>query len=58
MELIATIEVCIANYSAFIANYSAFIASYSKGSAPFSCIATADSVLEKLQRLCSQLYYT
>ena len=31
-----------------------FIANYNKGSAPFRWTATADSILEKLQRLCSQ----
>jgi putative transposase len=32
-----------------------FIAHYNKRSAPFSWTATADSILEKLQRLCSQI---
>ena len=31
------------------------IANYNKGSTPFSWTATADSILEKLQRLCSHI---
>ncbi|MFN9659151.1 MAG: IS630 family transposase, partial [Cyanobacteriota bacterium] len=38
-----------------IAKIEHFIANYNKGSAPFSWTATADSILEKLQRLCSQI---
>jgi putative transposase len=32
-----------------------FISHYNKRSAPFSWTDTADSILEKLQRLCSQI---
>ena len=38
-----------------IAKIEHFIANYNKGSTPFSWTATADSILEKLQRLCSQI---
>jgi putative transposase len=38
-----------------IAKIEHFIVNYNKGSAPFSWTATADSILEKLQRLCSQI---
>ena len=38
-----------------IAKIEHFIANYNKDSAPFSWTATADSILEKLQRLCSQI---
>jgi len=32
-----------------------FVAAYNKTKAPFNGIATADSIQEKLQRLCSQI---
>ena len=32
-----------------------FVAAYDKTKAPFKWTATADSILEKLQRLCSQI---
>jgi putative transposase len=38
-----------------IAKIEHFIANYNKDSAPFSWTATADSILEKLHRLCSQI---
>jgi putative transposase len=38
-----------------IAKIEQFIANYNKDSAPFSWTATADSILEKLHRLCSQI---
>ena len=38
-----------------IAKIEHFIANTNKDSAPFSWSATADSILEKLQRLCSQI---
>ena len=38
-----------------IAKIEHFIANYNKGSTPFSWTATANSILEKLQRLCSQI---
>jgi putative transposase len=31
------------------------VAAYNKNKAPFNWTATADSILEKLQRLCSQI---
>ncbi len=37
-----------------IAKIEQFVASYNKNKAPFNWTATADSILEKLQRLCSQ----
>ena len=43
-ELIATIE--------------QYVAAYNKTKAPFNWTATADSILEKLQRLCSQISET
>ena len=38
-----------------IARIEQFVAAYNKTKAPFSWTATADSILEKLQRLCSQI---
>jgi putative transposase len=38
-----------------IAKIEHFIANYNKDSAPFSWTATADSILEKLHHLCSQI---
>ena len=38
-----------------IAKIEHFIDNYNKDSAPFSWTATADSILEKLQRLCLQI---
>lgn len=38
-----------------IAKIEQFVAAYNKTRAPFNWIATADSILEKLQRLCSQI---
>ena len=35
-----------------------FIANYNNGSAPFSWTTTADSILKKLQKLCSQISET
>jgi putative transposase len=32
-----------------------FVAAYNKTKAPFNWSATADSILEKLQRLCTQI---
>ena len=37
-----------------IARIEHFMAAYNKTKAPFNWTATADSILEKLQRLCSQ----
>ena len=41
-----------------IAKIEHFMANYNKDSAPSSWTATADSILEKLQRLCSQISET
>ena len=38
-----------------IARIKQFVAAYNKNSAPFIWTATADSILEKLQRLCSRI---
>ena len=38
-----------------IAKIEQFVAAYNKTKAPFNWTATADSILEKLQRLCSQI---
>ena len=38
-----------------IAKIEQFVAAYNKTKAPFSWTATAGSILEKLQRLCSQI---
>ena len=38
-----------------IAKIEQFVAAYNKTKAPFNWIATADSILKKLQRLCSQI---
>ena len=38
-----------------IAKIEQFVAAYDKTKAPFQWTATADSILEKLQRLCSQI---
>ncbi|QPN60137.1 IS630 family transposase [Synechococcus sp. CBW1002] len=38
-----------------IAKIEQFVAAYNKTRAPFNWTATADSILEKLQRLCSQI---
>ena len=38
-----------------IARIEQFVAAYNKTKAPFNWTATADSILEKLQRLCSQI---
>ncbi|MEB3272004.1 MAG: hypothetical protein VKJ44_10240 [Synechococcus sp.] len=38
-----------------IAKIEPFVAAYNKAKAPFNWTATADSILEKLQRLCSQI---
>jgi putative transposase len=38
-----------------IAKIEQFVAAYNKSKAPFNWTATADSILEKLQRLCSQI---
>lgn len=38
-----------------IAKIEQFVATYNKTKAPFNWSATADSILEKLQRLCSQI---
>jgi hypothetical protein len=38
-----------------IAKIEQFVAAYNKSKAPFNWSATADSILEKLQRLCSQI---
>ena len=38
-----------------IAKIEQFVAAYNKTKALFNWIATADSILEKLQRLCSQI---
>ena len=44
-----------ASVKELIAKIEHFIDNYNKGSTPFSWTATADSILEKLQRLCSQI---
>jgi hypothetical protein len=41
-----------------IAKIEQFVAAYNKTKAPFNWTATADSILEKLQRLCSQISET
>jgi hypothetical protein len=41
-----------------IAKIEQFLAAYNKTKAPFNWTATADSILEKLQRLCSQISWT
>jgi putative transposase len=41
-----------------IARIEKFVAAYYKTKAPFNWTATADSILEKLQRLCSQIFGT
>ena len=38
-----------------IAKIEHFVASYNKNKAPFAWTATADSILEKLSRLCAQI---
>jgi putative transposase len=38
-----------------IAKIEQFVEAYNKTKAPFNWTATADSILEKLQRLCSQI---
>ncbi|MFM7085567.1 MAG: IS630 family transposase, partial [Cyanobium sp.] len=38
-----------------IARIEKFVAHYNKSTVPFVWTATADSILEKLQRLCSQI---
>jgi putative transposase len=38
-----------------IARIEQFVAAYNKNTAPFIWTATADSILEKLQRLCSRI---
>ena len=38
-----------------IARIEQFVAAYDKTKAPFTWTATADSILQKLQRLCSQI---
>ena len=38
-----------------IAKIEQFAAAYNKTSAPFVWTATADSILEKIQRLCSRI---
>jgi hypothetical protein len=38
-----------------IARIEQFVAAYSKNTAPFTSTATADSILEKIQRLCSRI---
>jgi putative transposase len=38
-----------------MAKIEQFVAAYNKITAPFNWTATADSILEKLQRLCSQI---
>jgi putative transposase len=38
-----------------IARIKQFVAAYNKTKAPFNWSTTADSILEKLQRLCSQI---
>jgi hypothetical protein len=38
-----------------IAKIEQFVAAYDKTKAPFNWTATADSILEKLQRLCAQI---
>ncbi len=38
-----------------IAKIEQFVAAYNKTKAPFNWTATADSILEKIQRLCSQI---
>jgi putative transposase len=39
-----------------IAKIEQFLAAYNDTKAPFNWTATADSILEKLQRLCSQIF--
>jgi hypothetical protein len=38
-----------------IAKIEQFVAAYNKTKAPFNRTATADSIMEKLQRLCSRI---
>jgi hypothetical protein len=38
-----------------IAKIEQFVAAYNKTKTPFNWTATADSILEKLQRLCTQI---
>jgi putative transposase len=38
-----------------IARIEQFVADYNKTKAPFNWTATADSILEKLQRVCSEI---
>jgi len=38
-----------------IAKIEHFVANYNKNMAPFAWTATADSILEKLSRLCAQI---
>jgi putative transposase len=41
-----------------IAKIEQFVASYNKTKTPFNWTATANSILEKLQRLCSRISVT
>jgi putative transposase len=51
----ASRRVSFSSVKELIAKIEQFVAVYNKTKAPFNWTATADSVLEKLQRLCSQI---
>lgn len=46
------------NVKALIKKIDAFVREYNRDSRPFSWTATADSILKKLQRLCTNIYGT